>query len=155
MDSIYDVKEDDGLIYATVKTTNLYRYIAESYDIEVVFSLDNDELVIREENVVNTEVKSRVVGKFINENNPYGSYILLNEDFTYTICEYNGTEYTLMDEYYRIDNDMLYLYNRDYLLSDMAEIPFKIDSLTQISSQGKIITTLQDDRFILSEQLKD
>ena len=60
-----------------------------------------------------------------------------------------------MDEYYRIDNDMLYLYNRDYLLSDMAEIPFKIDSLTQISSQGKIITTLQDDRFILSEQLKD
>ena len=60
-----------------------------------------------------------------------------------------------MDEYYRIDNDMLYLYNRDYLLSDMAEIPFKIDSLTQISSQGNIITTLQDDRFILSEQLKD
>ena len=50
---------------------------------------------------------------------------------------------------------MLYLYNRDYLLSDMAEIPFKIDSLTQISSQGNIITTLQDDRFILSEQLKD
>ena len=60
-----------------------------------------------------------------------------------------------MDEYYRIDNDMLYLYNRDYLLSDMAEISFKIDSLTQISSQGNIITTLQDDRFILSEQLKD
>ena len=28
VDSIYDVKEDDGLIYATVKTTNLYRYIA-------------------------------------------------------------------------------------------------------------------------------
>ena len=127
VDSIYDVKEDNGLIYATVKTTNLYRYIAETYDIEVVFSLDN----------------------------PYGSYILLNEDFTYTIFEYNGTEYTLMDEYYRIDNDMLYLYNREYLLSELAEIPFKIDSLTQISSQGNIITTLQDDRFILSEQLKD
>ena len=155
VDSIYDVKEDNGLIYATVKTTNLYRYIAETYDIEVVFSLDNDELVIREENVVNTEVKSRVVGKFINENNPYGSYILLNENFTYTILEYNGTEYTLMDEYYRIDDDMLYLYNREYLLSELAEIPFKIDSLTQISSQENIITTLQDDRFILSEQLKD
>ena len=94
-----------------------------------------------------------VVGEYLFGNDRSGAIIYNGiEGETH---EYNGTEYTLMDEYYRIDNDMLYLYNRDYLLSDMAEIPFKIDSLTQISSQGNIITTLQDDRFILSEQLKD
>ncbi|MGN1399243.1 MAG: hypothetical protein ACI4WG_04510 [Erysipelotrichaceae bacterium] len=159
IDSIYNVKNEGGYVYAMMKTTNLYRFIAETYDIEVKFSLNGDELTIVEENLINTEIKSRVVGKFVNSDDPQGSYIIFNDDFTFTLYEYNDGNYSILKEFYRIDNDMLYLYNRDNSLDglkqQLAELPFRIDSLTQVTALCDIITTNENDCFVLEEQLAD
>ncbi len=155
VESISEVTIEDNYLKARVKYSELWKYLKEVFEIDVTFKIDGDTLELIEEKVISDRIFSRIVGKYVNvsENGTtgYESYIIFNEDFSYTLYENNYSGFEKIEEYYLISDNSLTLQNRDLLLigytNNKEVYHFSIDSLEQITCNEDIISTRSGNVF--------
>lgn len=155
VESISNFNSNDDIASATVKYSDNWQYLKEVFEIDVKFRLNGDSVELIEEQVVSDMIKSRLVGKYVNVSDNgtkgYESYIIFNEDFSYTLHENNFSGFEELSEYYTITDSILTLKNRDLALKGYSnnneKYEFVIDSLEQITCNSDIISTRKGNIF--------
>lgn len=158
VENIEIIQSSADSIQAKVKVADLWQYLKEVYEIEVVFQRVNSTVSPIEEEIIEEKILSRIVGKFVNQDRIFicgdkRSYIILNEDFSFTLYENNLSGFETLEEYYYVSYDKLTLRNREGKFQNHSEsFEFEISSLDKIICQTNIITTRNGDCFVKVEE---
>ncbi len=160
IEEIENVRSVGNNIQATVKVSDLWQYLKEVYVIEVQFKKNGTDIKLVDENIISDEIKSRLTGKYVNQDRiliseKNRSYIIFNEDFSFTLVENSIVGFETLEEFYAISYSTLTLKNRKLQFegykNNEETFIFEINSLQEVTCLSNIITTRKGDKFVKIE----